>query len=132
MSQDPFASAGSTGVKITDYEGRLLLVTPNEYIQGLKTDYDEDKDAVDADVVVLDGEGAPEELDDVRIFQGKLIGSLKHRIGKKQNMVLGRLGKDSPKKKGQSAAWTFETPTDDDKKLAREYLAQQPADPFAA
>lgn len=131
MSNDPFAAAGTAGVKITDYEGNLLLVTPNDYVTGLKTDYDDDKDAVDVDVVVLDGPEGPEELNDVRIFQGALIGALKHRIGKRQSMLLGRLGKGEQKKKGQSAAWIFQTPTEEDKKVAREYLASKPADPFA-
>src|SRR5690606_24862854 len=71
---DPFASAGAAGTKITDFEGQLLLLRPTEYITGMKTEYSDDKDAVVAEVTVLDGPGAPEDLGEVYIFQGGLIG----------------------------------------------------------
>jgi len=130
MSNDPFASAGSSGVRITDYEGQLLLITPTEYITGIKTEYNDDKDAVLADFVVLDGKNKGEENSGVYVFPGKLIGALKRRIGANPNMVLGRLGKSKEKTKG-NAAWILEPPTEADKKLAREHLAKQPQDPFA-
>lgn len=131
---DPFASAGAAGVKITDYEDQLLLLRPTEYIEHMKTEYSDDKDAVVADVVVLDGDGAPEDLGEVYIFQGGLIGQLKNKIGKTPDMVLGRLGKGEAKKKGYSAPWKFLTPTEEDKEKAREYLAKKPKpkDPFEA
>lgn len=130
---DPFASAGAAGTKITDYEGQLLLLRPTEYITGMKTEYSDDKDAVVAEVTVLDGPGAPEDLGEVYVFQGGLIGQLKNKIGKTPDLVLGRLGKGEAKKKGFSAPWKFLTPNEDDKQVARDYLAKQkPKDPFDA
>jgi hypothetical protein len=129
---DPFASP-SAGVKITEYKGRLMLVTPLEYVTGISTKFGE-SDAVDADVVILDGEEKGERLDNVRIFQGALIGVLKGRIGKQVGMVLGRLGTVPNKKDTEGKpVWVLEQPTEDDKQVARDYLAAatKPKDPFA-
>lgn len=128
---DPFAVADTGGVNIKDYEGYLLLVTPTEYIENVDTT-NGPTDVVDADMVVLDGEDAPEEIDGVRIFQNVLIGALRKRIGKKQNMLLGRLAISTEKKKGQNAPWIFQAPTDEDKEVARKYIESKKADdPFA-
>src|SRR5690606_24664362 len=122
---DPFASAGAAGTKITDFEGQLLLLRPTEYITGMKTEYSDDKDAVVAEATVLDGPGAPEDLGEVYIFQGGLIGQLKNKIGKTPDLVLGRLGKGEVKKKGFSAPWKLINPDEDDRPVARAYLAKQ-------
>lgn len=142
--KDPFASASSFD-RITDLEGRLLLITPLEYLTGLETEYDKDKDAVDADVVVLDGvpDGGVETFDSMRIYQGPLIGALKraanfnaqHPVDPATGfpkMVLGRLGQGEAKKKGFNPPWLFLPPTDEDKAVARKYIAEQkrPSDPF--
>lgn len=122
MTTDPFSGpASASGVKVTEFEGRLLLVTPTAYEEGIETQYGA-KDAVRASVVVIDEE-APEKSekhDDVLMFQGRLIGQTKPFVGK--GLVLGRLGKGEAKK-GQSAPWMLEDPTDDDKVKGREYLA---------
>lgn len=122
MTTDPFSGpASASGVKVTEFEGRLLLVTPTAYEEGIETQYGA-KDAVRASVVVIDEE-APEKSekhDDVLMFQGRLIGQTKPFVGK--GLVLGRLGKGEAKK-GQSAPWMLEDPTDDDKVKGRAYLA---------
>lgn len=119
---DPFSGpASASGVKITDFEGDLLLITPTGYEEGISTSYGE-KDAVRANVVVID-EADPaksEEHRDVLMFQGRLIGQTKPFVGK--GIVLGRLGKGEAKK-GQSAPWMLLDPTDDDKTKGRAYLA---------
>src|SRR5690606_5886098 len=99
---DPFASAGAAGTKITDFEGQLLLLRPTEYITGMKTEYSDDKDAVVAEVTVLDGPGDQEDIGEVYIFQGGIIGQLKKKIGKKAELVVGSLSKGEDKKKGFS------------------------------
>jgi hypothetical protein len=134
MPNDPFASAGSTdtdvdpfsapsaggGSKITDHEGCLLLITPRSHEQGIQTSFGE-KDAVKADLVVLDGPNANTVETDVLIFQAQLISQTKGRINK--GMVLGRLGKVPATKAGFSPSWALSDPTEDDKVTARRYLA---------
>jgi hypothetical protein len=122
MTTDPFSGpASASGVKVTEFEGRLLLVTPTNYEEGIETQYGA-KDAVRASVVVIDEEdpAKSEKHDDVLMFQGRLIGQTKPFVGK--GLVLGRLGKGEAKK-GQSAPWMLEDPTDDDKVKGRAYLA---------
>lgn len=137
MTSDPFAGPRS-GAVITDFRDQLLLITPTGYVDGLTTKWckpGETKDAVDADLVVLDGKDAPARHDSLRIFQGPLIGSLKGRIGKDPGMVLARLRNVENKKDPENpkGMWVFETPTDEDKQVARDYLTSltQPKDPFA-
>ena len=130
---DPFATGGSSGVRITDYEGKLLLVYGTEYLDGenkIETAYGE-KDVVVADVVVLDGDNT-EELSGVYFFQGGLVGTLKRHVGKRP--YLGILGKKDPKQKNFHKAWTFLDPSDADKAAAREFIKAREAaaeDPFA-
>ncbi len=130
---DPFASGGSSGVNITDFEGKLLLVYGTEYLSGedaIQTEYGE-KDVVVADIVVLDGDDT-EEHSGVYIFQGKLIGVLKRHVGKRP--YLGRLGKGEASKKGYQKPWAFLDPSDADKAVARKFIeerAAQAEDPFA-
>ena len=119
-------SAGSE-VKITDFVEHLLLVTPTEYRTEVPTVYGI-KDAVVADIVVLDADGGPQSHASLYLFQGRLIGQTKTKVG--SGMILGRLGRDSTPKPGQEAAFSLSEPTEEDKQLARDYLAKQ-ADPFA-
>lgn len=116
---DEFDSAGAY-VAIKDLLGELVLFTPTEYIEEVKTDFG-DKDAVMANLVVLTAEGGPAEYDDQMIFQGSLIGKLKRKIpsGRK---LLGVLAKGEAKK-GQNAPYDLTPPTDEQKQMARDYLA---------
>lgn len=131
---DPFATGGSSGVNITDFEGKLLLVYGTEYLSGddaIKTEYGE-KDVVVADVVVLDGDET-EEHSGLYIFQGGLIGTLKRHVGKRP--YLGVLGKAEPKKKGYQKAWAFLDPSEEQKDQARKFIKDREAaaeDPFAS
>lgn len=128
MSSDPFDGPGSaSGIQWADYEGRLLLITPHEYLPEVSTSLGV-KSAVRADVVVLDGPGAPEEIPDTLIFPRVLQGQVKGNAGTGR-MNLGRLGKGVAKP-GQSAPWQLGQPTDTDKDLARQYLASKNVAPF--
>jgi hypothetical protein len=124
---DAFSSPAAQ-VKITDYNGALLLVTPTAYETGITTTFNPDKDAVRADFVVLDGPEAGTEHSDALIFPGVLIGQLKARVGK--GMVLGRMGQLPASKAGMSPAWKLMDPTDTDKDVARAHLAK--VDPFGS
>lgn len=116
---DEFDSAGSY-VAIKDLLGELVLFTPTEYIEEVKTDFG-DKDAVMADLVVLTAEGGPAEYEDQMIFQGSLIGQLKRKIPTGR-MLLGVIAKGEAKK-GQNAPYILTAPTDDQKQMARDYRA---------
>ena len=116
---DEFDTAGSY-VAIKDLLGELVLFTPTEYVEEVSTDFGT-KDAVMADLVVLTAEGGPVEYDDTMIFQGSLIGQLKRKIpgGRK---LLGVIAKGEAKK-GQNAPYILSAPTDDQKQMARDFLA---------
>jgi hypothetical protein len=146
MSDDPFKSGSSGGAGITEYDGQLLLVTPTEYVESMKTSYG-DTDAVRVDMVVLDAPDGPEEVEDTLVFQRMLIGALKRQAKFNEahgvdpqtghpKMTLGVLIADKEQqKKGQDAPWVLKEPNEAQAQVAREYLAgrkQEPADPFAS
>lgn len=116
-----FDTASSSFFSAKDYVGELVLFSPTQYIEEMKTSFSTAEkpycDAIMTDVVVITANG--EEFEDALIFQSALIGSLKRKIGRK---LLGRLGRGEAKK-GQSAPYLLEAPSDDDIKLATEFLA---------
>lgn len=145
-NDDPFKSGSDGGAGITEYAGQLLLVTPTEYVESMSTSFG-DTDAVRVDFVVLDAPDGPEEVEDTLVFQRMIIGALKRQaIFNEKNsvdpatgfpkMTLGVLIQDEDrKKKGQSAPWVLSEPNDEQKALARQYLAEhkaEPEDPFKA
>lgn len=116
---DPFATPGSSaGVDYKELNGRLLLIEPLTLETGVKTSLG-DKDAVRANIVVLDGPDAGTEHNDTLVFPRVLIGQLRSRIGQK---VLGRLGQGTAKP-GQNAPWMLSEATDADRKIGVEWLA---------
>lgn len=154
MSNDPFASASGFD-RISDQFDRLLLITPIEHVFGIKTEFSTPEkpttDAIDAEVVVLDGPNAPEEFESMRIFQGPLVATLK-RAAKfndsnpagdpktgRPKMILGRLGRGEDKTgklaenlyntAADKRAWILTPPSEADKQLARDYLAKVPTEP---
>lgn len=119
-NDDAFDSPASGNFKAKDYPGRLLLITPKEYLTAVKT-VNGDKDAVDGEVVVID-ETDPtqsEVIDNGRLFGGQLIAATKPKIGR---MVLGRLTQGVAKP-GQKPPWLLNDPTEDDRVKARAFLA---------
>ena len=145
MSDDPFKSGSAGGAGITEYDGQLLLVTPTEYVESMKTVHG-DSDAVRVDFAVLDGPDGVEEVEDTLVFQRMLISAMKRQaIFNEKNavdektgypkMVLGVLKQDTDlQKKGQSAPWVLAEPNAEQAQAARDYLAgkkSEPADPFA-
>ncbi|AER47626.1 hypothetical protein DS6A_72 [Mycobacterium phage DS6A] len=121
MSDDLFDDPGSADqIDLEAVEGRLLLVKPHEVREGIKTAFGE-KDAVEADVHVLDGGDAGTVHRGVYLFPLVLIGQLKGNAGTGR-FNLGRLGKGEAKP-GQKPPWKLLDPTNDDRDLARRYLA---------
>lgn len=129
---DEFDSAGSY-VAVKDLLGELVLFTPTEHVEEVQTDFGT-KDAVMANLVVLTGEGGPVEYDDQMIFQGSLIGQLKRKIPGNRKL-LGVIARGEAKK-GQNAPYVLTAPTDEQKQMARDFLAgrvvQAATEPAAA
>lgn len=119
--------SSSTGIKWEDVHGRLLLITPHSVETDIKTSFG-DTDAVRADVVILDGPGAPDEYRDTLIFPKVLQSQVRSNAGTGR-MNLGRLGQGN-KKPGQSAPWMLGDPTDADKDIARAHIASTQTTPF--
>lgn len=128
-NENPFERpASATGIQWAEHKGRLLLVEPKAYETGIVTSLGE-KDAVRADVTIIDAPGKPEEYVDTLIFPRALIGQTRAMVGKK---VLGRLGQGQAKP-GQNAPWRLDDPTADDIETGKKYLAaREAANPFAA
>lgn len=104
--------------------GRLLLVYPKRIELGVQTQGFGPKDPLVADVVVLDGPTAGEQLHEAFIFPGALIGQLKHLIGN-PNPVLGRLGYGTAKP-GQNPPYELGPYGHDDEQTARNWLNSHP------
>ena len=118
---DIFDNPGvSAGIKWEDYAGRLMLITPHASEKDVNTAIGV-KDAIRADVVVLDGPGSPEDLPDVLVFPRVLQGQLRSNVGTGRK-CLGRLGQGE-KRPGQNAPWKLGDPTDADRATARNFLA---------
>src|SRR5262245_10371823 len=111
--------AASIGIRWADYEGRLLLFDVHAVEASISTGFGE-RTAVRAYVQVIDGDTAGEGYADTLVFPKVLQSQLRTSVGRK---VLGRLGRGEAKS-GQNAPWKLADPTDEDKKLAREYLAK--------
>lgn len=129
MSNNPFSKpASASGIQWEDHIGKLLLIEPTALETGINTNFGE-KDAVRADVTVIDANGSgPEEYKDALIFPSVLISQTRSLIGEK---VLGRLGQGEAKP-GQKPPWKLLDATDNDVDLGVRYLdSRKPANPFA-
>ncbi|GGM55841.1 hypothetical protein GCM10012275_28700 [Longimycelium tulufanense] len=125
---DQFDGPGSaSGIDWNEYNGRLLLIAPLSREEVNTQNYGV-KEAIRADVIVLDGDDAPEGYPDVLIFPKVLQGQLRSNVGKGR-MNLGRLMQGEARK-GQKPPWILADPTDADREKARAYLASQEEPPF--
>lgn len=118
---DPFDDP-SGGMRIQDHKDRLLLCYPQQYLPQVQTKKYGMRDAVETRVVVLDGDGAPLELGQMRVFQSNLIGALRPKVGTGRP-VLGRLVQGEAADADSKPPWLLEAGTDADKEVARKYLA---------
>jgi hypothetical protein len=149
MAQDPFAGANgspdgdqfdgpaaipSEYPKLVDLRTRLLLLAPTKYEQGIASAFRNNDGTVQlqnrmtANVYVVDGGpvGAFEtsSFSAMYISNGRLVDQLM-KAYKGQSMVLGRLDtKDgNGSKAGAGNPWGLADPTEQDKALARAYIA---------
>lgn len=155
---DPFdapAPQQARGPRVRDMYGRLLLVIPHKLEEGIpnRLQPGTTQDRLTADVIVLDGGaipygGRPEatppvphsktapvplKVDRMYVSQRGLISQCREALTKRLHgqpgMVLGRLTVGESKEAGQNAPYLLSPPTDADKQVARQYLAN--VDPFA-
>lgn len=145
---DPFDEAHEGFLKMDDLLGRLLLITVMESGER-ESNLPNSKEGasyvwVETDTVVLDGD-ITDMIDEVpctlEAFQfsgqritGQLLAPLKKKLrGAGTGLVLGRLAQVKAVK-FKTLAWTLDAPTDADKVLARDYIANAPkvapADPW--
>jgi hypothetical protein len=150
---DPFSEAREAFVKMDDVEGRLLLITVldsgerESTLKGAKAG--DMYTYIVTDTVVLDGE-LTEMIDEIPMelegFQfsgqaitGQLLPHLKKVVnGTGNGMVLNRLG--TKPNSWKTKTWILQEVTEEDKAIARKYLASvaarkaaaKPEDPFAA
>lgn len=126
---NPFHNpAQAAGIEWEHQLGKLLLIEPSALETGISTVHGI-KDAIRADVTVIDADGAPEEYKDALIFPGVLISQTRSLIGEK---VLGRLSQGQAKT-GQKPPWKLLDATDDDVSTGVAYLkTRESANPFAA
>jgi hypothetical protein len=123
---NPFAApASASGITWADLLGRLLVIEPHAVEKDIQTSLGA-KDAVRADVHVIDGE--PESYADTLIFPRVLISQTSSKVGE---MVLGRLGQGQAKP-GQSAPWTIQAPSEQDVATGMAWLESRKSSPFAA
>lgn len=120
MSEFVSAAPPSGGITWADHKGKLLIIEPQSFEQGIPTAFG-DADAVKANVHVITGPGESEDFPEALVFPKLLASQLKGQIGKK---VVGRLGTGTAKP-GQSAPWLLEEATAEDLTKAQEWLAKQ-------
>ena len=112
----------------------LLLIKPVSQ-QNVTTAYG-DKEAVEADVHVLDGENAGSVYRAAYLFPLVLQGQLRKNVGTGR-FNLGRLTKRPPARPGTNPAWALADPTASDVEAAEKYaatngLTSEPPAPKAA
>jgi len=117
--------ASAAGIQWENLNGTLLLFTVQAIEKDVSTQFGV-TDAIRADVVVLDGPNAGDKHDDTLVFPRALQGQLRPKVG---GMVLGRLGKGVAKS-GQNAPWLLAEYTEQDARVAQEWLVKNAPPPF--
>lgn len=117
MSEFVSAAPPSGGITWADHQGKLLIITPIGFEEGINTAFGM-ADAVKADIHVLTGPDTADEFPSALVFPKLLASQLKNQIG---NKVVGRLGQGAAKP-GQSAPWLLEPGTPEDIEKAKAFL----------
>lgn len=119
---DPFSTpSGTSDYRINDFVGEVLLVKPTEDITDMVTEIGT-TDAVRVDLVPLTGHLAGKKLDDILVFQMALKRALRKVLDGGNPYLLGKLTMGA-KKPGKNAPYIFDKPTEEDKAMARAWLA---------
>jgi hypothetical protein len=129
LPQEPAFGAPAPPGATIDYKelnGSLLLIT----VLGVEKDVATSlgaKDAIRADMVVLDGPNTGDEHPGTLIFPRVLQSQLRSKVGQR---ILGRLGQGTAKP-GQSAPWLLNEADDGDKATAMAWLNRTVTAPAA-
>jgi len=149
--EDPFAGPApiqSNFASIQSFRGRLVLIEPTKTEMAVNDDNGKLQERITADITTVDGKGAVKiykRREDtgrtltgprhpgVWIGQPILVDQLKNDDGSIRKMVLARVDTKTP---GQPAAkgnpWGLIAPTDADKQMARDFLANRTIEQAAA
>jgi hypothetical protein len=129
MTSDQFDNPGTaTAIDLDELNGRLLLIKPSRVEVGISTVLG-NKDATVCDVHVLDGTDPGQLFGEAFIWPKVLQAQLRSTVGSGR-YCLGRLGQGVAKP-GQNPPWKLADPSEDDKKVARKYLAELATPPIA-
>lgn len=132
MSKDDFDTPGGF-FNPKDHVGSLLLIKVVKYSEEYPAFDEKDaakgetRDGVEVLVTVLDGANAEATFDQSTLHQGRLVGTLKGRVG---GQVVGRLDKGAQTNSKFAAPFVLAEPTEADKNIARAYLAASATAPF--
>lgn len=144
MSFDAFdapAEIVSKFPKVRDLKGHLILFTPTQFDQNVRSNFTNKdgspqlQDRVTTDIVILDGpvDGFEDtEFAALWISNDRIVKRLAPSV-KTGRMVLGRVNTPDPKKAaGTGNPWDLIAPSEADKKVAQAYIAAKAEeDPFA-
>jgi hypothetical protein len=113
----PPPGADGDNFEIKMHKGALVLieVLGTKLVEGTKFG---DKDAIRANVAVLDGENKGNQHADALLFPSVIYGQLKGMVGQK---VLARIGQGENKK--GNPPWLLEAPTEADVATAQKFEA---------
>lgn len=119
MNNSPFAApAAASGFDYKEHIGRLLVIEPHSVEEGVPTSLG-DKDAIRADIHVIDGETA--DYADILVFPRVLQGQLRSRLGQK---VIGRL-EQGQARPGQNPPWRIAEASEADVQAGVTWLNSQ-------
>jgi hypothetical protein len=133
MPANPF-STPSSGGRLTEYMGRLIIVTPREYRDSFQTSIGE-TEVIFADVVVLDEKDPvkkSEELTNLVIFGKVLVPELRRILEDERPPALGRLGKRKSKTAGKNDAHALIAAEPGEIAIAMKYWESRTANPFSS
>lgn len=128
---DPFSdpSGPSSGSKVSDLLGRLVLIRPLEIIPSMATSASKDpaENVVRANVAVLDDPAQPGRvIENMLFFQNALkrdLGDIYRDAGK--SLLIGRVAMGE-KRGNNSAPYLFTRATDQEKVTAKQFLDARP------
>jgi len=135
--EDEFDDAKSAYITMDDLDGRLALIWPTGIRENMPGANGKPYDAVEAQYVILDGDTAelipaiPCKVDDGLFSAGAVVNKLKPRVkAKNPRPLLGRFDSRPSQQNKKVLAYGIAEPTDEDKAVARQYLAANPVNPF--
>lgn len=121
---DPFSDPnGSTGEKISDMVGLLLLCRPLEVIASMATSKGSAENVVRCNIAILDLPGNPGQVaQGVLVFQNALKRDLADIFrSPEKTLLIGRLHQ-TPEAQNKNMPYFFVKATDEDKALAKQFL----------